>query len=223
MSILDDLATVSANLADDLEVSNNPDSYQDPTPPAPVPEGNYRLRLQLELDKGQDGAVRGQKDAKGKFYPTLLIRKSEVIEGPAGSLGRSAVNFERVYTRPFARGDGQANGLADLTRSYDQTRGWNNFEDGFSLAAELSETGTMRCRIGWEAYDKDYAEQLANELGGFNSLTDAQKKDIRKRSTLKGSKQFDKNGIATGPSGATVTARARITAFYPSSDDKVKI
>lgn len=223
ISILDDLASVSGNLADDLGVSNDPDVYQDPTPPAPVAEGNYRLRIEVALDKNQDGTVRGQTDANGKFYPTILIKKGEVVEGPAGTEGRTAISYARVYTRPFERGNGMANGLADLTRSFDQTRGWNNFEDGFRILEELSQTSTMRCRLTWEAFDTDLFNAKLEALGMSKEMLNQPsnketKKQFNKDCTVKGAKHFDKNGIAKGKSGATLTARTRIATTYPSSE-----
>jgi hypothetical protein len=215
---MDDLATVSGNLSDDLDVSNDPDNYADPTPPAPVPEGNYRLRLEVALDKKQDGSINGQTDAAtGKFYPTILIKKGEVVEGPEGTLGRTAISYARVYTKPFMRGDNQVNSLADLTRSFDQTRGWNNIADGFALLEELAATGTMRCRLTWEGFDKDHFDAQVTEIGGIQNLVGDVKKSVNKASTIRGAKNFDKSGIATGPSGATVSARARIATTYPSS------
>ena len=223
LSLMDDLASVSANLADDLEVTNDPDNYSDPLPPAPVAEGNYRLRLEVALDKNQDGSIRGQKDDKGKFYPTILIKKGVVVEGPAGTIDRTGISFARVYTKPFPRGDGQANGLADLTRAFDQTRGWNNFEDGFRLLEELTQTATMRCRLVWEAFDTDHYNALLGQMGKTkDQLTPAEKKQLNKDCTIKGAKNFDKNGIAKGKSGATLTARTRIGSTYPSSEN-VKI
>lgn len=221
MSILDDLASVSANLADDLNVSE--DTYKDSTPPAPVPEGNYRLRLEVEIDKDKDGKVKGQLDDKGRFFPTVLIKKGEVIEGPEGTLGRNAISYARIYTRPFDRQGSLASSLADLTRSFDQTRGWAGVEEGIKVLAELAATGTCRLKLQWEAFDKDYAEELANELGGFSSLNAAQKKEINKKATVKGAKNFDANGIAIGKTGATLEARTRITTTYPSAKDGVKI
>ena len=222
MSAIEDLASVSQNLADDLNVSDD-GNYADPTPPAPVPEGNYRLRLEIALDKDQAGNIKGQTDERGRFYPTILIKKGEVVEGPAGTEGRTALSSTRVYTRPFDRGNGQANGLADLTRSFDQTRGFNSFADGFALLEELAATGTMRCRLTWEGFDKDHWDASLAALGKTASdLTKEEKKALNTACTIKGAKKFDKNGIATGPSGATVSARARLATTYPSSE-KVKI
>lgn len=219
MSILDDLATVSANLSDDLAVSNDPDAYQDPTPPAPVAEGNYRLKLEVALDKKQDGSINGQTDDRGRFYPTILIKKGEVVEGPEGTIGRTALSYARVYTKPFNRGDGQANGLADLTRSFDQTRGWSTFEDGFKLLQELADTGYMRCRVVWEAFDTDHYDAALAALGKTKfQLDPAEKKMLNKDATVKGAKNFDKNGITKGKSGATLSARTRIATTYPSSE-----
>ena len=222
MSMTDDLSEVSSALADDLGVSGDPDDYQDPTPPAPVPEQNYRLRLEVALDKDKDGKPKGLTDENGGFYPTILVIKGEVVEGPAASIGRTAISYERIYTKPYARGEGLANGLSDLTRSFDQTRGFNNFTDGFALLAELAETETMRCRLRWEAFDGDHFTTLADAEGGRDNLSKEQKKAISKVCSVRGAKNFDKNGIVTGPGGTTLSAKARIAQTYPSGE-KVNI
>ena len=224
MSVTDDLATVSEALADDLGLSGDVDDYPDPTPPAPVPEGNYRLRLEIGLDKDDSGKVRGLTDEAGKFYPTILITKGEVVEGPEGTEGRSAVSYERVYTKPYPRGTGMANGLSDLTRSFDQTRGFSNFNDGFELLSELAQNETMRCRVRWEAFDSDYFDERVKAVAGSReNLTKEQKKMLNKECSIRGQKNFEPNGTVKGPSGAVLTARARISSFYPSGDEKVKV
>jgi hypothetical protein len=223
MSILDDLATLPVNAEFDVPV--NDDSYADPTPPAPLKEGNYRLRVvKFSLDKKKDGTP----NLTDGLWPVINLERVEVVE-PAEFAGRVAVSFERVYSKPFNRGGGMANGLADLTRSMDQTRSYNNPRDGIAILDELVQSGTtFRARIGWEGYDKDFYDQQVSNLGGESMIDNAKRKELRKAATIKGMKSFPQHAdgshasVVTGKSGSTVTARARIASVYPSGQD-VKI
>lgn len=227
MSLTTDLSSVSAALEDDLEVSNSAD-YQDPTPPAPPKEANYRLKVvKMGLDKNQDGSIR-LTDGK---YPTVVLERVEIVE-PVELDGKVGVSFERIYTKPFERVKGAplANGLADFTRSFDSTKGWSSVQHGLNALDEFVDAGnTFRARLEWVAYDSDHYKAQIAALGGEESATKDDKKRIRKEATVRGMRRFKQAAdgsylpIITGPSGATLTARARISTFFPSHQENVKI
>lgn len=198
------------------------DNYQDALPPAPVPERDYRLRItKWSLDKDKQGNLRL---TDGKF-PVILIEESEVVE-PLELAGKRAVSYERLNTKPFERPKGSGSlcsMLGDLTRSYDQTRGWKSIPEGLELLAELIATGTFQSRLRWEAYDKDYVSTRIAELGGESMVNDDQLKELRNQATIKGMKRFPKlpdgshASIVEGPSGAQLEARLKLGSIYPSS------
>lgn len=222
MSILDDLATLPVNAEFDVPV--NDDTYQDPTPPAPLKEGNYRLRIvKFNLDKRQDGTP-NLTDGK---WPVVNLERVEVVE-PAELAGRVALTFERVYSKPFNRNGGQASGLADIVRSHDQSAGFRSAGEGIEALARLVDAGgTFRARIGWEGYDKDHYEAQIASIGGEGVAQPEQKKAFRKQATIKGMKNFPAqadgsySSVAIGKSGATVEAKARISGYFPSAQEKV--
>jgi hypothetical protein len=219
-SILDDLATLPVNAEFDVPIAEG--SYQDPLPIAPLPEGNYRLKVvKFSLDKNQDGTLRL---ARGQ-WPTVNLERIEVVEGE--HTGKVAATFQRVYSVPFARGGSvpNASGLGDLIRAFDQTVSVSNVKDAIELLHQFVESGaSFRGRIVWTAYDKDHADQQFAEIGGKQMASKEQYKAISKSATVKGVKNFPQgpNGplpIVTGRSGAQLEARAELSNLYPSGQD----
>lgn len=183
----------------------------------------------MNLDKNQDGSIR----LTDNKYPTIVLEQVDIVE-PVEMEGKRAVSFERVYTKPFARiqgGQPTSNGLADLTRSHDATRTWSTVQQGLDVLDQMVESGeTFRARLEWNAYDKDHYEQQIAALGGEASASKEDKKRIRKEATIRGMKRFQKTPDGSsylptviGPSGATLQARARISTFFPSHQDNVKL
>lgn len=227
MSLTTDLASVSETLEDDLGVSAGTD-YQDPLQPSPPKEGNYRLKVvKMSLDKNQDGSIR----LTDNKYPTIVLERVEIVE-PAEMEGKVGVMFERIYTKPFERVKGAplANGLADITRAFDITKTWSRVQDGLDILDQMVDAGeTFRARLEWNAYDSDHYKAQIAALGGEDSASKEDKKRIRKECTIRGMKRFKQSSdgaylpIVVGPSGNTLTARAKIATYFPSHQENVKL
>jgi hypothetical protein len=216
-----DLADLSANIADDLEVGGNTEGYVDQLPPAPPPEDNYVLRI--------DGLKQDEKDgnpvlADGR-YPVLLANRYVIVE-PTDLENRSAASFVRIATKPFERVPGKkVSPIADITRAFDVSRTWTSLTDGLAILKEMVETGrTLRARIVWEAFDTEYYNQQLDALGGKASASKEQIREVSNKSTVRGMRKFtpDGNGgylpIVVNPhSGNTLNARTRITQYFPSN------
>lgn len=223
MSNTFDLAELSANIADDVEVGGNTEGYIDQLPPSPVPEDNYVLKI--------DGLTQDIKDGTpvltdGK-YPVLLAAKFVVVE-PTDLENRIAASFVRLATKPFERVPGRlASPLADVTRAFDVAKTWSTLTDGLAFLKEAVELGrTFRARVVWEAFDTDYYNQQIDALGGKSSVSKDQMREISKKSTIRGMRRFqqDANGkylpIVVNPnSGNTLNARSKISQYFPSNQD----
>lgn len=219
MSILDDLATLPVNA--EFEIPT--DQHQEALPPAPIPEGNYRLRVEkMSIDKDKEGNVRL---SQGK-WPAVVLEKIAVVEGEHAD--RTAATFQRVYSVPFVRGGGtipNASGLTDLLRAYDQTLSLTNVSDIIeALERFVAEGATFRGQVRWTAYDKDAADAEFARLGvTTKTASKEQFKQVRKIAEIRGMKKFPKaaNGsylpVMEGPSGATVEAKGEVSNFYTSS------
>lgn len=225
----DDLALLSEQLQDDLEIVDSSQAYQDALPPAPPAEGNYKAKIDfLGAAKDANGNPKFQTNDKLDKFPTLVY--NAVVVEPVELEGKRLSSFERVYTRPFLRQGAMANSLMDLTRSFDSTRGWRTVSEGIAVLKELAETASFRCRIIWEAYDTDYAKHLKEAEAVNGTLTNEQLNSINKRATIRGMKKFDPNPqggylstVKHPISGNVLTARAKITQLFPSHQEGVKI
>lgn len=233
MALLEDLATISEGLQDDLQGVDPTQDYPDALPPAPPAEGNYRAKISyLAGQKDRSGNLKFQLDSNGNKFPTLVYSAS-IIE-PGEQENHRLFSFESIYTRPFQRNGVTANALMDLTRSLDSSRGWRTVSEGIALLKELAETGTFRCRVRWEAYDAEYAKTLKEErlrLSGVSELTKDQMNAINKEVSIVGMKKFDQDP-STGKylprvkhpiSGNILTPRVRVAQLFPSHQEGVKI
>lgn len=217
-SIAEDLQGLNFEGVEEFAVDD--DSYVDPAQRRLLPEADYLVQLDgVGIDKDNDGKPRL---ARGK-YPTIKISRITVAQ-PEQFAGQIATFDERVYSVPFERNGSKASGLADMTRSLDQTRTWRQIPEGLQLAVELAEGGHFaKVRVGWEAYDKDHYEALVSAAGGESLVDDKQKKQFRKDATIKGMKKFPRlpdgsySPEIEGPSGAILEARTRINTWYSSA------
>jgi hypothetical protein len=230
-SFTDDLALLSEQMQDDLAIVDDSQAYPDALPPAPPAEGNYRAKIDfLGAAKDQAGNAKFQLGANGEKYPTLVF--NAVIAEPVELEGKRLVSFERIYSKPFPRGGGMANGLADIVRSHDVNKPHRTVGESLQSLKELAEQATtFRVRIRWEAYDKDYADSLKAAIG-TPTLTKEQMNSVTKQATIVGMKKFkqDPNNpgkylpIVVHPiSGNTLTANARISQYFPSNQEGVKL
>jgi hypothetical protein len=219
MSIQDDLATLPVNA--EFEVPT--DQQQEALAPAPIPEGNYRLKVEkLSLDKNQDGTLKLSRDV----WPTVVLEKVVVAEGEFE--GRTAANFQRVYSVPFVRGGGttpNASGLTDLLRAYDQTASFTSVGEIIEqLQRYVDEGATFRGQVRWSAFDKEAASAEYAKLGVTSkTASKEQHKAVKKIAEIKGMRKFPKAAdgsyLATlkGPSGEVLEARSEINTFYGSN------
>jgi hypothetical protein len=215
-----DLAEVSANLTDDLNIGNN-DTYQDALPPAPPKEGNYRLRInKMSLAKGKDGQLTLQQGT----HPVVVLEDVVIVE-PVELEGKSAVRFERVYIKPYQRAGQNADNLTDIVRAHSIEATYSGWKEGLQVLQSLAEQGaSFRAQIVWEAFDNEGYTAEVDALGGRDSVDKDTEKRLRKEYTIKGMKKFKQNPdgtfapIVVHPvTGNTLEAKARISRFYPSN------
>jgi hypothetical protein len=230
MSFAEDLAVLSSDLVDDLDIGlGSEGEYQDSLPPAPVKAGNYVLKIvNLGASKNKAGeAVMTEKD--GKKFPVLNY-SAEIVE-PVEVAGRRAVSFQSIFTVPFNRNGYTASALVDIIRAFDATQLPRTVGQQIETLKGLAETGTFRAAIDWEAYDADYftSQVSAREADG-TKLTKDQKNALRKEATVKGMRRFKQNPDGTyapivvhPKSGNTLEAKAVVTRYIPSSQEGVKV
>jgi hypothetical protein len=218
MSLLDFVQTDVLDVAVD-------ETYEDQRNPAPVPSGNYTLKVLRHKGAERDG----QPILRDDIYPVIQIDQVEIIE-PSEFAGRKVGLFQSFETKPSRRQRGGSD-LGDLTRALDATRTWTGLKEGVATLEELLGAGLpMNVRIDWEANDYEYvkAALTAENLNGvrYAEMIDDQKKianDIYNKAKLRGMKNFPKlqsgdfNHEWTGPGGEVIEARPRITRFFPST------
>ena len=210
---------------DDLDVSMNPDTYQDQASPAPPAVGNYRVIVKKAKQRtDKEGKV---VLADGKF-PTITLEQLEIIE-PAEN-ARLFSPFHDLRTKPFERFGVLVSDVADFTRSVDAERGWSGLAEGIKLVDEYLDTNAaFTINVGWEAFDKSYLEQAMNDAGltgvPRESRTDEQKqvlnaiyKKARVRTNAFPKKDGRRHHVVEGPSGEMLEAKPVITRFIPSTE-----
>ncbi len=158
---LDDL-----EVADDLDVSLDNETYQDQVNPAPPVAGNYGVRA-LSLDYKKFGKGHDKEGlpvlVDGKF-PVLVIGMAEIVEGLGDGVTRKVGLFTELGTKPFDRFGSSASGMNDLARSYGLPN-YTGIADGISLLKEAFEANSVFA-IGtdWTVYDSDFVEAAFEQL-----------------------------------------------------------
>lgn len=234
------------DVADDLNVSMDNDTYQDQANPAPPAAGNYSFKavsLGPKLDRTSKKPVFEGGDNR---FPTFTLVTAEIVEGLENP--RKVSLFHDIKTKPFARFGTPASGLGDITRAYG-TENWAGVRQGLQLLEEAAQTGVFAAQLDWGIYDGEFVTAALEATGLANvdkdSRTDDQKKllnAIYKAAKVTGMKFFPYNAT-TGRfshvfiresvtfknpnSGVNVTidvphrtieARPQITRFFPKSD-----
>lgn len=187
-----------------------PEAYADAPTPRPLDEGTYALKI-VKISKDADNSG----NWRDPRFPALQV-DFEVAEGERA--GRKA-NFVRISSRPWMRKRGttsaKVSDLGDLIRAFDKTYNWgSDIKAAFQFLLEQQDRGTVaKIRLGWKAFDMDHF----NANGGDNLAPDSQeKKDLYKVCGVRGQKNFDNNGEATGPSGKLLKARLFMQQAYPA-------
>lgn len=213
------------SITDDLDVNMDPENYQDQASPAPPAPGNYRFVVKkVEEKKDRDSKVI-RIDGK---YPIITLQQLEIVE-PV-EFGRLVSPFHDIKTKPFERFGSLVSEVGDITRAYDQTRGWSGLQEGLALLNEYFDTNaTFVANLGWEAFDKAFLDQALAEAGLENTTyanrTDDQKQVVNalyKKARLRTRSFPVRDGrrihVAQGPSGDMLEARPVITRFIPSEE-----
>ena len=213
------------NIADDLDVTINPDTYPEQQNPAPPPADNYTFRItKLSLRKDKDNNL-VLRDGK---WPVYVVEQVEILEPESSK--RLVSLYQDFSTKPFNRDGAQASAAADLVRGFDSTRPVQGLLGIDAVLAEaVDQNATFHAKLDWEAYDGDYAKQALDEagLGGTKfAEMDADDKKIASaiyaKARLKGMAKFPKkadgtpSGVWVGPSGESIEARPTLAKVYPS-------
>lgn len=227
------MSNLDFDFVDDMNVGVDPDTYPDQANPAPVPSGNYQLRItKFDVARTKDGKAVVFNNTEGKpAYPVFNIEQAEILE-PAEFRGRKIGLFQQVSTRPFARqGDPSVTQMGDLLRALDQTVNARGTKAVVDEVMDRVGSTPISVRLDWEANDFGFIGQKFEELFGGKrySQLDAGDKNVAngiyKQAKCVGMKNFPdtkdgkKNHVWTGPSGDQFEARAKITRYYPSLAD----
>ena len=197
--------------------------YVDPLPPRPPKSGVYRVRpLELQLDTDVDGNT---KLTDGR-YPTLLLRKLEIVE-PEKEQGRALYPFKRFSLKPIQSGPrAGASAANDLLRAFDDTRTFTSGKEALQIIGEMADAGqTFRARLTWTAYDGEGAREEIASRGGRDAIDQDDLREIYRKYTCRGEKNFPQvDGKAvpewTSPTGNKCEARVDIQAVIPASKNE---
>jgi hypothetical protein len=233
------MALADLFVEDDLNISVDPETYEDQSNPAPPAPGTYsvvvlgKLRQKTEKD-GQPVLTDGK-------YPIFTIDRVKIVE-PADS-EREFGLFADVRTKPFERRGTVVSDVGDIVRAMDQTRKCSGMAEGVGALEEGVDTNTpFKVQLEWEAFDSKFCQEEFAKLGIDSTQRGASKKAIDaglitkevsnaiyKKARL-GTKAFpviEKNGQLVrqgwtyGPSGEKLDARIRVQRYIPSLDDAV--
>ena len=212
-------------LTDDLEELGiqSASEYVDPLPPRPPKSGVYRVRpLELQLDTDVDGNT---KLTDGR-YPTLLLRKLEIVE-PEKEQGRALYPFKSFSLKPIQSGPrAGASAANDLLRAFDDTRTFTSGKEALQIIGEMADAGqTFRARLTWTAYDGEGAREEIASRGGRDAIDQDDLREIYRKYTCRGEKNFPQvDGKAvpewTSPTGNKCEARVDIQAVIPASKNE---
>jgi hypothetical protein len=204
---------------DSVELADATD-YPDQTDPAPLPPGNYRFVVDdAARTKNQDGEFL---DDNG--YPQLQLSKLTIVEPEEEFKGRSIYPFQKYTTRPYQSGKRVgAVPAVDLLRGFDDSLTFKGTNELLGLLKELASSGkAFTASTGWLAKDSEYIKEAIDAAGGFENLSEEERKELFDKAFFRGQRKFPKvNGFfvpeVVGPSGETLTAKVNLTRIYPSS------
>lgn len=220
-------------VSDDLDVSVDPETYQDQTNPAPPLPGNYRFvcgKIVAKTDRNGKAILADDK------YPVLTVQRVKIVE-PTESEAEFGL-FHDIRTKPYDRQGSVVSDLGDITRSMDQTRAWQGLKAGLDTFDELTQgNAPFTAQLAWEAYDGAFVEKSFDDLGipkgtekaalREGRITEPAYKAIYKKARL-GTEAFipyakadgtvTRKTTAVGPSGNTLEAKAKVKKFFPSLD-----
>lgn len=204
-SIFDEIATYS----NDIVVDYREDSYVEPKAPGfkLLPEGNYRIKIAAADVNGRE---RNGQPVLVEGWPTLVIEKFTVL-APEAFAERKVIAYADIRTKPYQRDGVTASDLIDWIRAYDASATGLTSRNGQleALRRFLEEEAPLTVRIGWEAYDKAFIEEVKQ----FGTPTNEDYKKAR----IRGAKFFDEFGHGVSPNnGAPLKAQYRIGQFYSS-------
>lgn len=154
-------------VSDDLDIALDNDSYQDQANPAPVPAGDYLMRiLSLDAARFRNGDRKGQPILADNTYPLLEIGVVEIVEGLGDGVTRKVGLFQTVSTKPFDRDGKQASQLNDLARAYGLPN-YSGFGELTKLLQEAVETRqTFGASLDWESgYDSEFVTAALEQFG----------------------------------------------------------
>lgn len=215
-------------VSDDLDISVDPETYQDQVNPAPPLPGNYRMVVLGKIEQRKDKAGNAIM-TDGKF-PVFTIMRAKIVE-PVECEKEFGL-FHDLRTKPFERFTHVVSDIGDIVRSMDQTRDWRGLAEGLNILEELVATNTpFTVQGAWSGYDAAYVEAAFLEAGiakggekvalASERITKDAYNAIYKKGRLN-TNDFKADGkggrmqVATGPSGASIEARFQIRKFIPS-------
>jgi hypothetical protein len=235
------------DINDDLDVSLDNDTYQDQANPAPVPFGDYLLKLladdgQKQRDSITPAIIRsGEKKGtpvtrkvNGVEYPVFQLNTLEIIDGLGEGKTRKVSLFQEINTSSYERDGHNVSQIGDLARAL----GLGNFRglgELLPMLIEAQQSGaTFGATLDWQSgYDKEFVtaamEQLelpVNDKGYFDykSATDEQKKlnyTIQRYARVEGMRNFPFN-VAT-QKFSHVMQRGNVTITDPNTKNKLTI
>jgi hypothetical protein len=226
------MTTTDFLLADDFDLELNPETFIDAPTPLPVIPGTYRVRiesLKQRKNKAGEPVTRSSKLAPGRQFPVYVIEKAHIVEPTEND--RDVMLFQDISLAPFMRGGSQPTStLQDILRSYDVNIAFHTMNEGVQQWLDLvAQKQTFLAYVDWQAYDAEYAKAAiadAQALSAGDLAADV-KNNIYNKAKVRGYKKFPKNAsgtfshIWTGPTGNQVEARATISRWLRSDEDKV--
>lgn len=220
---------IDFQIVDDLNVSVDPDTYQDAGNPPPPPAGNYKIMVdKWAIRRTQDGEVILDNNENGTpAFPRIVLEMVKIVE-PFPFNDRKVGIYQDFRTKPFNREGSLATNLGDMVRALDATRSFSGLKQGLEVFDELVQTNPMSVYADWVWYDSEFVTaKMDEEFDGRNygELSPDEKKlagGIYNAAKLQGMKRNKlPNGkyshIWTNPaSGNKVEARWKIVKFMNS-------
>jgi hypothetical protein len=147
-----------------------------------IPEGVYDVVIKdFEPVFGEDGT----------FRKRIALKSLEIVGVPDEDLrkliGRKINNLS-VFTTVYKRNGANASGLGDLIRGIDDDREWTGLPEATDIIQEAVDKNTaIQMRLVWGAYD---AAGFENAGGKALVSKSAEEKELRKKATVKGMRNF---------------------------------